>query len=46
MLEFERISERGGVLGAMETMYQRSKIQEESCIMRASRTAENYPSWE
>jgi len=28
--EFERISERGGVLGAMETMYQRSKIQEES----------------
>jgi methylmalonyl-CoA mutase len=30
MLEFERITERGGVLGAMETMYQRSKIQEES----------------
>jgi len=30
LLEFERISERGGVLGAMETMYQRSKIQEES----------------
>ncbi|MEZ5046233.1 MAG: methylmalonyl-CoA mutase family protein [Chitinophagaceae bacterium] len=28
--EFDRISERGGVLGAMETMYQRSKIQEES----------------
>jgi methylmalonyl-CoA mutase len=28
--EFEAISERGGVLGAMETMYQRSKIQEES----------------
>ena len=28
--EFERINERGGVLGAMETMYQRSKIQEES----------------
>ena len=28
--EFERISERGGVLGAMETMYQRGKIQEES----------------
>lgn len=28
--EFERITERGGVLGAMETMYQRSKIQEES----------------
>lgn len=30
MLEFERISERGGVLGAMETMYQRGKIQSES----------------
>ncbi len=28
--EFERIAERGGVLGAMETGYQRSKIQEES----------------
>jgi methylmalonyl-CoA mutase len=28
--EFESISERGGVLGAMETMYQRGKIQEES----------------
>ena len=28
--EFDRISERGGVLGAMETAYQRSKIQEES----------------
>ncbi|MCC6785454.1 MAG: cobalamin-dependent protein [Planctomycetes bacterium] len=28
--EFERLTERGGVLGAMETMYQRGKIQEES----------------
>ena len=28
--EFERIAERGGVLGAMETGYQRGKIQEES----------------
>jgi methylmalonyl-CoA mutase len=28
--EFDRISERGGVLGAMDTMYQRGKIQEES----------------
>jgi methylmalonyl-CoA mutase len=28
--EFEHIAERGGVLGAMETMYQRGKIQEES----------------
>jgi methylmalonyl-CoA mutase len=30
LAEFERISERGGVLGAMERMYQRSKIQDES----------------
>ena len=32
LLEFERISERGGVLGAMETGYQRGKIQEESML--------------
>jgi methylmalonyl-CoA mutase len=30
LLEFERINDRGGVIGAMETMYQRGKIQEES----------------
>jgi methylmalonyl-CoA mutase len=30
LAEFQRISDRGGVLGAMETQYQRSKIQEES----------------
>jgi len=30
LMEFDRITERGGVLGAMETMYQRGKIQEES----------------
>jgi methylmalonyl-CoA mutase len=30
--EFDRISERGGVLGAMDTMYQRGKIQEESLL--------------
>jgi len=30
MAEFDRITERGGVLGAMERMYQRNKIQEES----------------
>lgn len=30
LLEFDKITERGGVLGAMETMYQRNKIQEES----------------
>jgi isobutyryl-CoA mutase len=30
LAEFERLTERGGVLGAMERMYQRNKIQEES----------------
>jgi len=30
--EFDRLTDRGGVLGAMETMYQRSKIQEESLV--------------
>ncbi len=30
LAEFERLSDKGGVLGAMESMYQRSKIQEES----------------
>ena len=32
LMEFERISDRGGVLGAMESMYQRGKIQEESML--------------
>ena len=32
LTEFRRISDRGGVLGAMERMYQRSKIQEESLL--------------
>jgi methylmalonyl-CoA mutase len=32
MIEFDRITERGGVLGAMERMYQRNKIQEESLL--------------
>uniref|UniRef100_A0A831XKK5 Fused isobutyryl-CoA mutase n=1 Tax=Geobacter metallireducens TaxID=28232 RepID=A0A831XKK5_GEOME len=32
MAEFERIDQRGGVLGAMETQYQRSKIQDESLL--------------
>ncbi|PAU79787.1 methylmalonyl-CoA mutase [Halovibrio salipaludis] len=30
--EFERLNERGGVLGAMDTMYQRGKIQDESMV--------------
>ena len=32
LLEFDRLTDRGGVLGAMETMYQRAKIQEESLL--------------
>ncbi len=35
--EFERISERGGVLGAMDTMYQRGKIQDESLYYEAKK---------
>jgi methylmalonyl-CoA mutase len=35
--EFEALSERGGVLGAMETMYQRGKIQEESLYYEAKK---------
>ncbi len=35
LMEFDRITERGGVLGAMETGYQRSKIQEESLYYEA-----------
>ncbi len=35
LMEFDRITERGGVLGAMETGYQRSKIQEESMYYEA-----------
>ncbi|MET1256189.1 methylmalonyl-CoA mutase family protein [Aliikangiella maris] len=43
LLEFERISERGGVLGAMETMYQRSKIQEESMHYEMLKHTGEYP---
>ncbi|MFZ9834499.1 MAG: methylmalonyl-CoA mutase family protein [Holophagaceae bacterium] len=32
LTEFQRLNDRGGVLGSMETMYQRSKIQEESML--------------
>jgi isobutyryl-CoA mutase len=32
LIEFNRLTERGGVLGAMEKMYQRNKIQEESSV--------------
>ncbi|MEM6633278.1 MAG: methylmalonyl-CoA mutase family protein [Bacteroidota bacterium] len=43
MLEFDRITERGGVLGAMETMYQRSKIQEESLHYETLKHTGEYP---
>jgi methylmalonyl-CoA mutase len=41
--EFERISERGGVLGAMETGYQRGKIQEESLYYETIKHDGSYP---
>lgn len=41
--EFDKISERGGVLGAMETMYQRGKIQEESLYYETLKHTGEYP---
>ena len=41
--EFEAISERGGVLGAMETGYQRGKIQEESLYYEHKKHDGSYP---
>ncbi len=41
--EFDRISERGGVLGAMDTMYQRGKIQEESLYYEGKKHDGSYP---
>lgn len=41
--EFDRITERGGVLGAMETMYQRGKIQEESLYYENLKHTGEYP---
>lgn len=43
LLEFDRITERGGVLGAMETMYQRSKIQEESLYYETLKHNGDFP---
>ncbi|MEE9372899.1 MAG: methylmalonyl-CoA mutase family protein [Saprospiraceae bacterium] len=43
LLEFDKITERGGVLGAMETMYQRSKIQEESLYYETLKHTGEYP---
>jgi isobutyryl-CoA mutase len=41
--EFRRISDRGGVLGAMENMYQRNKIQEESLYYETLKHTGQYP---
>lgn len=43
LTEFEKIAERGGVLGAMETGYQRSKIQEESMHYEMLKHTGEYP---
>ncbi|MES2655620.1 MAG: methylmalonyl-CoA mutase family protein [Bacteroidota bacterium] len=41
--EFDKINERGGVLGAMETMYQRNKIQEESMYYEMQKHTGEFP---
>ncbi|MBL8755914.1 MAG: methylmalonyl-CoA mutase family protein [Planctomycetes bacterium] len=41
--EFLRLSERGGVLGAMETMYQRGKIQDESMLYEGQKASGELP---
>jgi methylmalonyl-CoA mutase len=43
LTEFDKITERGGVLGAMETMYQRGKIQEESLYYETLKHTGEYP---
>ncbi len=43
LTEFDRITERGGVLGAMERMYQRNKIQEESLHYETLKHTGEYP---
>ena len=43
LAEFDRITDRGGVLGAMERMYQRSKIQEESLHYETLKHTGEYP---
>ncbi len=43
MIEFDRITERGGVLGAMERMYQRNKIQEESLHYESLKHSGEFP---
>lgn len=43
LVEFDRITERGGVLGAMETMYQRNQIQEESMYYEMLKHTGEFP---
>ncbi len=43
LAEFERISDKGGVLGAMESMYQRGKIQEESLYYETLKDSGEFP---
>jgi methylmalonyl-CoA mutase len=43
LMEFDRLTDRGGVLGAMETMYQRGKIQEESIYYESLKHSGAYP---
>ena len=43
LAEFDRLTERGGVLGAMETMYQRGKIQEESLYYEMLKHTGEFP---
>ncbi|MEP7108741.1 MAG: methylmalonyl-CoA mutase family protein [Ferruginibacter sp.] len=43
MIEFHRLAERGGVLGAMERMYQRNKIQEESLYYETLKHTGEFP---
>ncbi|CAN5136692.1 methylmalonyl-CoA mutase family protein [soil metagenome] len=43
LTEFDRITDRGGVLGAMESMYQRGKIQEESLFYESKKHSGELP---
>ncbi|WP_461643218.1 methylmalonyl-CoA mutase family protein [Labilibaculum euxinus] len=43
LVEFDRLTDRGGVLGAMETMYQRSKIQSESLLYESLKHSGELP---
>ncbi len=43
LLEFDKLTERGGVLGAMERMYQRNKIQEESMVYEMQKSTGELP---